>query len=375
MPVSFNDRSLFLLINSTLWKTKLPIAAYEHVSDNDWEYLYRQARKQGLTGLVYDAISSLPTQQLPRNLHLRWVAHVEAIEERYHQQQHALEKLGALYRQHDIRILLLKGIGLSTMYPFPSHREGGDIDVYLFGDYEKANRIMEKNGIDVNTVISINPKHAIFYVKGIPVENHRYFLNIDHAFKSNRILQDQLFNILKTHPCESLQVGEETIYLPPPMFNAYYLIMHIITHLAGFGVVLRHLCDWTIFLKTYHDTLDFKELKDVLADAGYLKAVNLLTTLCVHHLDLAVDHAGPFYTSSNKSEDKLLQKAILHPRYEDVSNIKHPLKVVYIKTARSIEHMKINILLHGYRFALTYLFAILGKRIKQPQKIFRFSTK
>ena len=41
--------------------------------------------------------------------------------------------------------------------------------------------------------------------------------------------------------------------------------------------------------------LILKELKDVLADAGYLKAVNLLTTLCVHHLDLAVDHAGPLY--------------------------------------------------------------------------------
>ena len=71
MPVSFNDKIFVLLINSALWKTKLPIAAYEHISRTIENTFITSENR--IDQLVYDAID-LPTQQLPRNLHLRWVA-------------------------------------------------------------------------------------------------------------------------------------------------------------------------------------------------------------------------------------------------------------------------------------------------------------
>ena len=81
----------------------------------------------------------------------------------------------------------MKGVGLSTYYPIPSHREGGDIDIYTFSadknrmTDEQANRLadelMERQGIPIEMH---SYKHSNFYYKGIPVENHKVFLNVEH---------------------------------------------------------------------------------------------------------------------------------------------------------------------------------------------------
>lgn len=372
MALLTNDNRLFSLLKTGLWGIPPPNDLLVDISEADWQYIFKQASKQGLMGIVYDGICQINKGMLPRSQQFTWAVNVDAMEQRYNKHYQTLEQLTALFRQEGIPLMLLKGLGLAAAYPVPSHREGGDIDIYLFGEYNKGNSIMETMGIKVYKDKTVNPKHSVFHYKGIPIENHKWFLNYEYAFKHNKTIDDKLFDLIDYRSCETLNIGNETVYLPPPMFNAFYIMMHAITHLSGFGVVLRHLCDWAVFLKKYHQNIDFDELKTIFEQTGFLKAVQVFTSLSVHYTGLPPEYAGPLYVPDTKLENKLLHKGILHPVYEDVSTIKHPLKVLYVKTIRLIERKRMNTLLYGRIFTLKYVYSILVKRLRYPRKIFRF---
>lgn len=372
MALNPNDNRLFSLLKSGLWGIPPPSDLFIGINEEDWQYIFKQASKQGLMGIVYDGLSQSNKTVLPRSLQLTWAVNVDAMEQRYNKHYQTLEQLTALYRQEGIRLMLLKGLGLAAAYPIPSHREGGDIDIYLFGDYEKGNSIMEAMDIKVDKGKTVNPKHSVFHFKSIPIENHKWFLNYEYAFKHSKTIEDKLYGLIDYKSCETLKIGNETVYIPPPMFNAFYLIMHAVSHLSGFGVVVRHLCDWAVFLKKYHHNIDFEELKTIFAETGFLKAVQVFTSLTVHYTGLPSEYAGPLYVPDPELENKLLHKGILHKVYEDVSTIKHPFKVLYVKIIRLMENNKMNNLLHGRIFTLKYFYAILIKRLRYPRKIFRF---
>ena len=71
----------------------------------------------------------------------------------------------------------LKGVGFANNYPIPSHREGGDIDIFTYSadssglsDREAnslADKLMRGRGIEVD--FSHSQKHSMFYYKGIPI--------------------------------------------------------------------------------------------------------------------------------------------------------------------------------------------------------------
>jgi hypothetical protein len=372
MALNPNDNRLFSLLKSGLWGIPPPSDLFIGISEDDWQYIFKQASKQGLMGIVYDGLAQSNKVVLPCSLQLAWAVNVDAMEQRYNKHYQTLEQLTALYRQEGLRLMLLKGLGLAATYPIPSHREGGDIDIYLFGEYEKGNSIVESLGLKVNKGKTVNPKHSVFHFKGIPIENHKWFLNYEYAFKHNKTIEDKLFGLIDYRDCETLSIGKETVYIPPPMFNAFYLIMHAVSHLSGFGVVVRHLCDWAVFLKKYHHNIDFDELKTIFTETGFLKAVQVFTSLTVHYTGLPPEYAGTLYVPDPELENKLLHKGILHPVYEDVSNIKNPLKVLYVKIIRLMEHNRMNILLHGRIFTFKYVYSILIKSLRYPRKIFRF---
>ena len=94
------------------------------------------------------------------------------------------------YATHGIRTVQLKGVGLSALYPVPSHREGGDLDIYTFSaDASKltdgqanalADELMRRQGIDVKMR---SYKHSNFRYRDVPVESHKCFLNVQHPHK------------------------------------------------------------------------------------------------------------------------------------------------------------------------------------------------
>lgn len=178
--------------------------------------------------------------------------------------------------------MLMKG-GLAEDYPIPAHRESGDLDIWLFGQYAEGNRLMTQQNIRVDLH---SPKHACFFFGGVPVENHRTFLNVTQ-YQIDRNLEKVLHRSLAEGRCSSLSLPEEaSVLLPPPLFSAVFLARHLCVHFVS-GIVLRHLCDWARFLSVHRGEFDTEEWTAAFREVGLLPVVQAFTRLAVEYLGLS----------------------------------------------------------------------------------------
>lgn len=234
-------------------------------SADRWTRLFKEAARQGLLAIAWDALEELQAEYgglcrgMSRETKIRWALSIKNIEEVHLRQREALKELAGIFAESGMRVMVLKGLGLAEMYPRPEHRECGDLDIYLFGDFEKGNEVMRKMGIAVEYD---GTKHSKFYYKGIPVENHKNFLNVTTT-RVDKDLERELIRILQEQKCGSLDLGGITVVVPPPDFQMIFLTRHAITHFLASGLVLRHLYDFGIFYSAHAQEVDLDRIEKI----------------------------------------------------------------------------------------------------------------
>lgn len=297
-----SETMLLTLLRSALWDTAPEIACFESATQTDWQACIRQAVKQGVQGIVFDAAMQLPAAWQPsRKQKIAWAVNVEIIEKRFEQYRQTAAHLACFYQQQGLSVMLLKGLGLATYYPVPAHREGGDLDIWLFGAYAQGNQLMEAQGIAVEEQ---NPKHACFRFEGIQVENHRNFVDVALYAMDRDIVEPALHHILKDQPCSTLPLPEDTsMLIPPPLFNALFLARHMYRHFTD-NSSLRHLTDWARFLHLFRGQYDTIPLSNLLKEAGILPVIRIFTELCIEQLGMPAD-CSPFVDTSVATNKKL----------------------------------------------------------------------
>lgn len=240
-----------------LFSTSIPI---------NWAEIYRYAAQQGVLAIAWDGINALynsgklSAEQMPaRALKLQWALSSEKLAARYRQQREVLKRLATVYAKEGIRLTVLKGYGLSLCYPIAEHRECGDIDIWLDGEQQRADDILRQRfNIDIDVD---KHHHTVFHIDGVMIENHYDFLNV-HAHTSNRDIERELKQRVSIN-AEAINIDDATIYLPNVDCHALFLIRHAAAHFAAAEIVLRHIIDWAMFVKRYHDKMDWVWLYDV----------------------------------------------------------------------------------------------------------------
>lgn len=156
---------------------------YTSFQDVDWESLRALAAKQGLSAIVLDGLDVEIAAHvrnegidMPQRLRLEWIGEVmQNCEARYADYEKAIKDLAGFYSSLHIKMMVLKGYGLSLNYPKPNHRPCGDIDIWNFGKQKEADDWMTKEcGIKVDTS---EHHHTVFWWKDYMVENHYDFLS------------------------------------------------------------------------------------------------------------------------------------------------------------------------------------------------------
>ena len=204
----------------------------------DWDRLMDLSAEQGLLALVWDGICKLPAElQPPRQQRINWGLSAQEIWCDYDRQKSVLKELVAVCKQNDMRLLLLKGIGLSEMYPTPNSRPSGDIDVFLFGDYEKGNRILANNTFDFSN------KHSVFEYKGVTVENHQNFFY--HGTRLQIDVDNYLLSVLSD--CSMTKDG---YYVLPKEAGLVHLLLHTMVHMNNphEHITMKNLVDVACYL-------------------------------------------------------------------------------------------------------------------------------
>lgn len=282
------DKRLFALIRIALWQSHEEHCLFESMSDQDWNNVYNKSVEQGVLAIAYDGVRALPEPLQPSlDVKVQWAFNVQHIENLYAKQLNTAERLVALYNKHGIRTMILKGVTNAAAYPTPSHRQFGDIDIFLMGNYQKGNDIIASRGVKVKQEYFV---HTEFSLGGINVENHRVFVN-DTVNATGRYVQEQLSALAeqaKAHPTV------EGALAPSAEFDALFLTRHSSWHYARECIRLRDLCDWAMFLHRNSATMDGEMAVKMLRECDMERYASILTDICHNYLGLPKEESLPF---------------------------------------------------------------------------------
>lgn len=300
---------LIELLRSAIHGCQPAEAIFDNITEKEWREVYAEAVRQGVLALAFDSVSRMPKElQPPLKIKMQWACNVDYAARKYEARRRALHRLAEMFSREDIRILLLKGFALSRYYPTPSHRQFGDIDIWLFGRTDDGNRIVTEQGVKVNRE---NYKHDTFIFDKFDVESHRHFVNVRESEYNLRI-EEELLRL-----ADDAQPAEEgtNIYMPSADFNILFLSRHSSGHFARYSVKLRDVCDWALFLKHEIGNLHIEDTTRRLEACGMDAWASIITAICREHL--GVDISLPLKPQS----PELVQRV-----FDDILTFDNPLK-------------------------------------------------
>lgn len=362
---------LFALLRGALHGEVADEGLFADVSEHQWKSLYDLAARQGVLALVWDGIKLLPAgAQPPKPLKLRWALTVEKYEGKYSQYCRTVEELQKFYMENGIIAVQMKGVGLASTYSVPANREGGDIDIYTYSadtsqmSHKRANRLadelMQQKGIVVDS--SHSEKHSNFYYKCIPVENHKWFVNIELNPRFLTKLNDTMFRLLEPYTAVMPDNGCN-IRVPSAKFNTLFLAYHTFQHL-GSGIALHHLFDWA-----NHINRNGLDIPAEITEKSFLKGIAALTYLCNSYLGTNVD-ISTLPLGYERLAAMMLDE-MLYPKFSKVVPYRNPILVILYKLRRvmhsnrlrkrTLEASELYLLFHSIVWHLKYPATILNR--------------
>ena len=289
----------------------------------DWPALVALATKQGVAAVAYDGLQKCyeadPRLTLPIDLDQKmvkydWFGSVLSGEIHYGEYCKAIRDLASFYQEQGIPMMLLKGYGLSLNYPVPAHRPCGDIDIYLFGRWEEADKaVADKLGVKVD---NSHHHHSVFHFGQWSVENHYDFINV-HAHRSNRRIEAELKRLASGRNIEH-KIDGVTVLLPNPNLNALFILKHAAGHFASTRLSLRQVLDWLLFVRQCGAEVDWPWLYGILRRENMVRFANSLAAIGVEFFGM--DPALFYEVEKDKALVQRVLGDILEPEFKGREN-------------------------------------------------------
>ena len=355
---------LLALLRAALHQREVETDCFRHATGGDWLRCYRLAVRQGVPALAYGAIGRLQVEYAPPlDVKLSWALLEEKQLGKYREHCRAVDELTSMYAGHGIATVVLKGIGLSRLYPVPARREGGDVDIYTFSadknrmtDEEAnrlANELAEREGSSVD--YSYAKVHSSFFYHGVRFENHRRFLNVG-TFTRLATAEEWLLEHLAPQKVE-LMDGFCNICVPSLAFDRVFVPLHAAKH-YGTGLSLRHLCDWVILMQ------GDCSLPEGVENRYYLRATAALSQLCNRYLGTAIPVEGV-----GQLPDEMM-KEIIYPPFNRKSPFKNPVRAGWYKV-----RLKLHLLWLRHRLLGVSLWKggwnLLASVLHKPSRLYK----
>lgn len=326
----------FTLLRSALWD-KVPELKYPP-TEQEWNDIYAISKEQTVTGIMLDAISKLhETQRPPKRLLLQWIAAQKFIEKKNISMNKELVSIVNRLKQQEITTYLLKGQGIGKLYPHPTHRICGDIDL-LFNenDFEKAVSIFTEWGCNITD--EPDASHAETEYHGILLELHRRSATF-FTKRLQRRYNEIIVSIVKSQK-EYVTIDGENIEVLPPMANALQLMSHMLRHILMSGLGLRQVCDWVLFLHRNSESIDSKLFVTYMKELQLFKMYKAILVIATDYLGLPGNSNLCDITREDKHNAKKLMSHIMingnfgHYREDCTTETKWEYLKVYLKNVK-----------------------------------------
>ena len=365
MKLKRSEEMLLALLCAALHQREVEIGYFQQVTADDWVQCYRLAVRQGVSALAWEGIERLPvTYTPPLDVKVSWALLEKKQLATYRKHCQAVNELTQFFAQHGIATVVLKGVGLSRLYPVPAHRESGDIDIYTYSVDKKrmtdeeanrlANELMERQGLHIERFN--RELHNSFNYRGITFENHWRFFNIDIYTELSQV-ETWLKKCLSPQSVSLLDDNCQ-ISVPLIIFDRVFVSLHAAKH-YGNGLLLRHLCDWVVL--NQQEGLKYPEELD---NKYFLQTTTVLSQLTNRYLGSSISVGG-----NDKLANAMMKEIMRPPSYVMFSS-DNAIRAGWCKIRLKLHLLGLRKRLLGvpvWRSVMFYIISILSK----PSRLYR----
>lgn len=274
----------------------------------NFDKLFNVAQQQIVSAFLVDAPSNI-LNGFERKDKIRLITLSYALQLKHEKTNAFLVKMTKRLKEANINYCLMKGQNCAICYPIPERRAIGDIDLYIApNDFERAKDLYSHNGF---REIGKTWQHLIMQnAEGFIVELH-------HTLQR---MQWPTHNLIIRKYCEEISFdkhiiinGHEICVLSTEL-DLILLTLHILTHLMGEGVGLRHICDWMMKIKHSYEeneSIDKDKLQTMLLQLHLRKMWQVLSYISVFYLGLPMKcliFPCDFSKKTKKLADKVLTR-------------------------------------------------------------------
>lgn len=258
----------------------------------DWDALYEMAKKQSLTGVIYQGICRLAKEQRPeKKVLLKWYAKSEKIKSLNEKVNKAAVLVTDMFAEADIESCVLKGQGNNLRYDEPYARTPGDVDIWVNPKKLK----FDGNDIILGEKRMRAGKKSYHHVdaekvNGISIEVHYrpcYMHNMIHNRRIQKWFAENAAKQFGNMVDLPGQVGK--IAVPTAEFNLIYQMCHISNHFFQEGIGLRQLVDYYYLLRSVKGRFDRASLAESLKRFGLFKMASAIMYIEHEVLGLPVE--------------------------------------------------------------------------------------
>ena len=309
------------------------------LAHSDWSKMLQVAKQHGVKYLLYEAIDKLPKHLHPDSeLHIKCYVETVKAEERFHFYTKSIEQLATLMSAHNLPMLVIKGYTIAQLYPSPERREGGDIDIFLFGKHQTGEQIIAKqHGDNKIKTKKKRSKHSQFVFNGIGVDNHINFVkDMSGLTPKLELFYDRIEKIIQKSISEGnidvITIGTQKIYTLNPNTTAIYMTTHLFRHITANASSIRHFCDWVVFFNYYRNQLDRELLTTQIKECGLSKFVANVEAFCkkrfeyIPFLDFGDEYK--IYEGKRSIEQIVLTFSQDNNTHNTISIVKNSLKKI-----------------------------------------------
>lgn len=216
-----------------------------------WDACYQFAKRQTLVGVLFDGIQRLPKELAPaRPLLLRWLSDSESIRRRNMRMDRASAYIYNKVCAADFRCCILKGQGNALLYPHPSSRIPGDVDVWVMANREELRHVALSLTEGDGSSFQESLNHIGLTVHGVSVELHSTPVLLNSPLHNSRLQKWLKRNAdLQCSNRIALPNNAGEVAVPTVSFNIIYQLCHLFHHCFYEGVGLRQIVDYYFVLK------------------------------------------------------------------------------------------------------------------------------
>ena len=240
---------------------------FDSSDELDWEVLYEFARKQTIVGVMFAGIEKLSKEQRPpKNILMNWFMLVEHIRKRNDRLNEAVIEVTSQFERDGFPNCVLKGQGNALMYPDPSLRTPGDIDLWPLAERKAIFKYVRRSFPDTEMLY-----HHLEYpiIKDVMTEVHFFPMFLNNPLY-NRRFQKWMKSQAKLQCANRVELPQGTFCKPTDDFNVVYQLAHIRHHFFDEGIGLRQMLDYYYLLKSEMVVAKREALRQLLKRMGLL---------------------------------------------------------------------------------------------------------